>query len=314
MLLDRHDRARIEEAVSANSISIVEPAITPILPSRPNTRLNLVIGLLVGLVGGCGLAFLLENFDPSIHSLNDLTQFEDLQPLGWVPSVPRPTKNGFNPMIFKPNDRSHVSESFGILSTNITSSASGEMPKTILITSPEPSVGKSTVLSNLALALSKSGREVIVVDADLRKPSLHNAFDMANDRGLSNVLFDPRLLDESLRWTRFKSVKALFSGMLRDSAIEKLATPTMKEIIDSLANQCDIVLIDSPPVLVAADATVLSQIVDGVLIVCAREETSVSRLGTTLDRLDLVGARVIGVVLNKAQEEEREYDYYGHYK
>jgi hypothetical protein len=228
-------------------IGVVEPAVVPSQPSKPNLKLNLVLGVLVGLVGGVGLALLFENLDPALHSSDDLVSVVTVPLLGRIPRFKTRNRsrsgeialgNGFSPS---------VTEAFLGLSVNVLSLNSGACPKTLLISSAEPRAGKSTVLVHLGAALAQAGRQVIVVDGDLRNPCLHHLLGLSRVPGLADVVLDPSMLDYTLRETQIRGLRALTAGSPQTNPVGFWHLPGVSEVIGKLAEATDIVLWDSPP-------------------------------------------------------------------
>jgi capsular exopolysaccharide synthesis family protein len=171
-------------------------------------------------------------------------------------------------------------------------------------------VGLSTVLVNLETVMAQAGREVIVVDGDSRHPSWPGAFQLRNSVGLSNVLLEGGSLSTALRGTKVPGVRVLTSGPLPHYPAELLSSTSMQKVVTALSNSADVVLFDSPPMLAVADAVDLASMVEGVLLVAARGQATGEQLQTVLQQLDRVGARVLGIILNKARRGAESYGYY----
>jgi succinoglycan biosynthesis transport protein ExoP len=301
MLLNEYEQARLAEAARANSVSIVEPAVLPDKPVDPKAALNIVLGAIVGIAGGIGLALLLENLDQSIYSADDLQRKARLAFLGSVPNLRVPRKLRNTPLLLRRNGQSAASEAFRVVRTNILSSGSEDPPRTLLVTSAERGAGKSTVLVNLAVALAQSGRQVVVVDSNLRLPCLDKVFDVPDDFGLSNVIFDRRHLDSALRETRIPGVKLLTSGPLPPNPAELLGLSRMRELIAELTHGGNVVLLDSPSLLEYTDAVVLAPMVDATVLVTVRGKSTDRKIQRALQQLDNVGVKPCGFVFNRAE-------------
>jgi len=297
-LLSQYEKARLDETVRANSVSVVEPAVRPSTPSKPRVVVNLALGFLAGLMGGAALAFALEAFDPAIHSADELEERTGVPLLGRVP------------VFAKSQSTAARGEALRILSTNTLSLANSSNIKTLMVTSAEPGVGKSTVVVFLAIAIAQTGRRVIVVDADLRNPKLHALLGINKELGLSDVLANPRQLGVALKETRIHGVKALTAGESRGNPVQLLYLPVLSEVVRSMSEQADFVLWDSPPILAAADAAVLGPAVDGVLLVAARDQTTFRQLEMALKQLRQVGSTLLGLVYNRAKTGNGDYLYY----
>ena len=308
-LLDNYEEARLTDLARASSISIVEPAVAPDTPSEPRMALNIMLGAVVGLMGGVGLAFLLENLDLAIYSPDELEEGAQAPLLGSVPNLKAPRKFRSAPLLLRRNGQSSAGEAFRVLRTNVLSLGSEKPPRTLLITSIEPGAGKTTVLANLAVALAQSGRKVIAVDSDFRRPCLDKVFGVPDEFGLSNVIFERGKFGSGLRETKVPGVRVLTSGPLPPNPAEVLGLSQTRDLITELATGADIVLLDSPPLLGFTDAVVLASMVDGVVLVVARGRVSGGQIQKAVAQLVKVGAKHLGFIFNKAEGGEESYQY-----
>jgi len=309
-LLRQYEAARVAEASRANSVTIIEPAAQPDAPSGPRKRVNIALGTLVGLVGGIGLAFVFENLDPTLHSTDDLEAVARVPVLGQIPSFANPKGSRRQIIPLNGDGRSPAGEAFRILRTSILSINPSAPPQTLLITSAELGAGKTTVAANLAAAMAQAGRKVIVVDSDLRHPCLHQVFDLPNDVGLSSIIHNSSGVDTALQATKIQGVSVLNSGPLVPNPAELLDLAKMKALIQELAQKADIVLFDAPPILAVADTAVLAPLVDGVLLIAARDRATRTSVQRALQQLDKAGASVLGMVFNKAELGDEDYYHY----
>ncbi len=303
----------LQQKPSSYDVSVVEGAPIPTEPIGPRLQLYMALGFLVGLLGGIGLAFLLENLDTSIRSAGDLEGMVSLPLLAWIPRFGRRWAGNSGPRL-DGTEGSTVGEAFRVLSTNTLSSAERfrgrSRVRSLLVTSAEPRAGKSTVAINLAAAVARKGRRVVIVDGDLRGPSLHRVLGLERGLGLLEVIADPDRLSEALQTTEIPGVKLLPSGLLGSS--ELLSSPSMRVVMQRLSGEADLVLLDSAPVLSSADTAVLASMVDGVLLVVARDQTTGRSLSLALRQLEHVGARMLGLVFNKARGDGDGFLYYSH--
>ena len=206
--------------------------------------------------------------------------------------------------------RSPVSEAYRTLRTSIQFLGLDRDLKTIMITSAGPNEGKSTTLANLAVTFAEAGREVIAVDCDLRRPSLHQLFDLPNDGGLSKAIGDEVPLDDVLLPTVVPHLRVLPSGMVPPNPSEVLGSQRMDRVIAALRSLADIVLFDAPPTIAVTDAAVLGVKVDGVLLVVSAGKTKRDHALRAKTLLEKVNAKVLGVVLNNVKFDGSLYQYY----
>jgi capsular exopolysaccharide synthesis family protein len=302
-LLEQYERNRLREAVLANALSIIEPAYPPPAPAKPRRQLNIALGLVVGLAGGVGLAFLLESLDTTLYATEQIRKVADLPILSQVPAGGRQGQ----PSLF--NGSSPQGEAFRRLRTNLFTLDHDEDLQTLLVTSAEPTEGKSTITSNLAFAVGQSGRNVILVDAHLRLPTLHKIFDMSNRLGLSSVLEGKATLAEATQDSKLPGVSVLTSGPLPANPAELLSSPQMADLIEQLAQQFDMVLLDTPSLLAVTDAAVLARAADGTVLVVERAKARHETVRAARQQLADVRANSIGVVVNRARQDGI-YDYY----
>jgi non-specific protein-tyrosine kinase len=305
----KYEEARLAEASRANSVTIVEPAIKPERPAQPQLPVLLLAGAVIGLIGGIGLAFLLESLDPTLHAAADLERVTAAPVLAAVPRVPWPKTAQGLPAFAGAAD-SALGEAFRFLRTNLLLSAPGAALRTVLVTSAEPGVGKSVVLINLAAALAQAGARVIAVDTDLRRPFLHQALRCANDRGLSSLLQSQAAAAPLLRETPMANVKVLTSGPPLADPAAALSLSRTREVMQELTEAADMVLFDSPPVLAVADAVLLAPLVDGVVIVVGCDRTPRSQALRALRQIETVGGKPLGFVFNQIKTQDEYYPRY----
>ncbi|MBA2448719.1 MAG: CpsD/CapB family tyrosine-protein kinase [Chloroflexi bacterium] len=214
-----------------------------------------------------------------------------------------------NGLVAASSPRSQAAEAYRTLRTNIQFSSLDRDIRTLLVTSPDANEGKTTILANLAIMFTESGRRVIVVDCDLRRPRLHALFELRESPGMTTMVLDENA-EAPLQATMIPHLWVLASGPLPPNPSELLASERMVRIIARLADQADMVLFDSPPVGVVSDAAVLATRVDGVLLVVDAGRTRRDLARQAKEQLDRVGARLLGTVLNNVKPERRAYDYH----
>jgi capsular exopolysaccharide synthesis family protein len=301
MLLNEYEQARLTEAARANSISIAEPAITPDTPTKPRKVLNITLAALVGLVGGIGLAFLFESLDLAIYSADELEKVAEVPLLGSIPNINLSGKSPHRAILLVGNRQPASREAFRILRTNVHAQILREAARKLLITSAEKGVGKSTVLANLAITMAQTGRKVVVVDSNFRNPCLHKLFGISNDWGLSTMITRPSRSSSvtQLAKTKFPGVSLLTSGPLPPNPAERVSSLQMQKVLAELIIETDYVLLDSPSILDYADSAAMASMVDGVVLVAARGESTERDFQKALQQLDTVGAKLLGVIFNK---------------
>lgn len=216
-------------------------------------------------------------------------------------------------LIVQDNPKSPISEAYRTLRTNIQFSNFDNKLSTILITSSGPSEGKSTTASNLALTLAETGSKVLLIDCDLRKPSLHKKFNISNHKGLSNLLIGQyKFADVAQKYT--DNLCILTSGTIPPNPSEMLSSKKMKQFLEEAKVNFNYVILDTPPVIAVTDAQILSTMADGVLLVIATGQAEISATQKSKELLDHVKANILGVVLNKAEvKKNKNYGYYHYY-
>lgn len=218
-----------------------------------------------------------------------------------------------NGLFLSDDPKSVVSEAFRVLRTNLQFSSVDKPLKRIMVTSSVPQEGKSTVISNLALSMASAGNKVLLVDADLRRPNIYKIFLLENYKGLSNLLAEDLPLESVVNETKFENFHIITSGPVPPNPAEMLGSQKMKKFLESVSTMYDMVLIDSPPVNSVADASILSALVDGVILVVEAGKTEREAAAVAVDQLRKVNARILGVVLNKVEQQKGGGYYYYYY-
>ncbi len=213
-------------------------------------------------------------------------------------------------LITNTNKNSPVSEQYRTIRTNIEFSSVDQELKTIVVTSAGPAEGKSTTAANLAVVMAHNGQQVLLVDADLRKPTSHYTFGMINTRGLTNVLTKQETLEEAVRQTKIENLSLLTCGPIPPNPAELLNSKMMERVLEMAGTEYDIVIIDTPPVMVVTDAQILANKCDGVILVVSSGKTEREQAIKTKEQLQKVKARLLGVVLNNKDTKDGQYYYY----
>lgn len=296
---------------SALRVSLVESALTPGTPIRPRTRLNVALGLLLGLILGVGLALLREFLDRSVKTPEELEVAAGVPVLGTIP----PFKASRQPIPVAEQPRTAVAEAFRKLRTNFAFLGVDREGLCCVITSPSAADGKSTVAANLSIAIAQTGQRVVILDADLRKPTLHKVFDLPQRVGTTTVLLDKADLHDAIQFLGPDLPAVLTSGPLPPNPSELLGTHRMEELLTELRATYDVVLIDCAPLLPVADPMVVSRFADGILLVARAGTTTRDQVQAAKLAISKAGATTFGTVLNATAITEGDqpayYSYYG---
>ncbi|MGI9120561.1 MAG: polysaccharide biosynthesis tyrosine autokinase [Acidimicrobiales bacterium] len=284
---------------------IVSEAVQPASPVRPNPRRNALLGAAMGLVLGVGLAFLREYLDDTIKTKDDLQSATGGLPvLGLIPAVGTWKDHATAKTISITQPGSEAAEAYRSLRTATEFIGLDRPIKVIQVTSPNASEGKTTTLANLGVALARAGRRVIAVSCDLRRPRLHDFLGLPGDVGFTSVLVGEASLSAALQWVPDEGRLALLaSGPAPPNPSELLASARTSELLGLLRDQCDVLLIDSPPLLPVTDALVLAGMVDATILVGTANRTSRREIHRSVELLNQVNAPLVGTVLNGADPE-----------
>ncbi len=293
---------------------IVQPATLPSSPSSPSHVRDGALGLIVGLALGTGWALLRERLDDRIKSQSELERRLGAPVLAAVSHVPAWRDAGDAVVVTLTDPKSPVSEAYRTLRTNLQFLASKQDLRTIVITSPTAGDGKTATAVNLAVAMAQADQRVVVVSADLRRPRLHRFLDLPNDTGLSLVLSGANEVREAARVPGVRNLRVIPSGPVPPNPAELLQGSRMQEILGQLREFADVVVIDTPPVLAVADASILASRVDGTLLVVNADSASRTATSQARRQLENAGARIIGAVLNNFDPAAADtYPYYYYY-
>lgn len=311
MLLAQYDKIRVDESLRANSVSIVEEAVVPQAPIRPKTPLYLALGVLIGVLGGIGLALLIDHLDPSIHTVEQLESVvADLGAggeSGWIPISTIPLHSRYQVALSSSFEASTVDPAFRALAVNTLSVTRSNAPKSFLVTSADPGTGKSTIVANLAVALARAGKRVVAVDADAANPTLYSLFGLAGKMGIGGDLTRDDEMGLSPQSSGIMGVKLMTLGSVATLSPELLASHQLRAVIERLSSSADVIIVDGPPVLASADAVALARSVDGVLLVTAQDQSTTKQLEFAVKPLANSGCRVLGIVFNRATRVYRDY-------
>jgi polysaccharide biosynthesis transport protein len=329
-MLQKLKEAGITAGLRSSNIRIVDPALIPGGPSRPNKSRNILLSILVGLIGGIGLALLREYLDNTVKTPDDIETLARLPSLAVVPAMAASNgkhrgrfsnllkspvmagKEGRAELVSHNMPQSQMSEAFRALRTSLLLSQADHPPQVILMTSALPREGKTTAAVNLAVTLAQLGDKTLLVDADLRKPGINRALSLVDGKhaGLSSYLAGVSSLDLiTVPHPAIPNLAAIPTGPIPPNPADLLSSRRLAELVADLRSRYKFVVIDSPPIMAATDAVILSVLVDGVLMVVRSGETPKEAFTRTRDLLAGVKARMLGVVLNAVDASSPDYYY-----
>lgn len=327
-LLDSYiqNQKKLELEISGSrpdNIRLAEEAVAPGGPVGPQRNRNIFIAFLISLAAGIGLSFLMDYLDDSVKTSDDVGRNLGLPTLALIPHYNNYDKrklaltpknggsNGSTALITLDDRKSPMAEAYRHLRTSLLFSSAGKPPQTILVTSSQPSEGKTTTAINTAITLAQADADVVIIDCDLRRPRLHNHFGLENTHGLTNYLSGEKDTGQLLKsYAGLPRLKIITSGPIPPNPAELLSSQEMKNLLQSLKGKYKHVIIDSPPAISFTDAAILSTLVDGVVLVAMAGKSSVHLMRRFKQRLGTIGARIYGVVLNGIKANSMEYDYY----
>jgi succinoglycan biosynthesis transport protein ExoP len=328
-LTQKLKEAKLTTGLKSSNIRIIDPAMVPGGPIRPNKMRNVIMALLVGLVGGIGLAFLREYMDNTVKTPDDVEMLSRLPSLAVVPAfaslngkqgrmsrlLKGATSNGKDmhmELVSYSMPQSQVSEAFRSLRTSLLLSQAGHPPQVILVTSALPREGKTTAAVNLAVTLAQLGDRTLLIDGDLRKPGVTRALNLTEGKyaGLSSYLAGVSSLDlVTVPHPVITNLSAMPTGPIPPNPADLLSSDRLRQAIQALRKDYKFIVIDSPPIMAATDAVILSVLVDGVLLVVRSGETPKEAFTRMRDLLAAVKCRMLGVLLNAVDSSAPDYYY-----
>ncbi len=325
-LMQKQREVQIAQGDKGSEVSIENYSRVPKSAVGPPRLRNVLIGFVLSLVAGIGLAFLLDFLDDTVKSLDDIDRYIHLPALAMIPAgrgpvsrlkgLPQPNVGTSDSTALAMIDdvRSPIAESYRHLRTSLLLSSAGQPPRTILVTSSQPSEGKTTTAINTAFMLAQTGAEVLIIDCDLRRPRLHTQFEVSNAKGLTTWLSGEKNLDALLQvYAKTPNLKILTSGPVPPNPAELLGSEEMRRLLGQLSERFAHIIIDSPPAISFTDASILSTMVDGVMLVVHGGRSSRAVVRRAKQQLLDVGAHIFGVVLNNVKLETQDYYYSGYY-
>jgi capsular exopolysaccharide synthesis family protein len=291
----------------SSQVEIIEAAVPDIRPVRPKKALNIILGVVIGLVVGVGLAFFIEYLDTSVKTIDDVERLLQSPVLGVIPQ-----NVGY---LLDEGAESPHAEAYRVLRTNLLFARKDDKLNSIAVVSAGAGEGKSTTVLNLATVFAQSGERVVVVDSDLRRPTLHKIMRVTNNLGLTNYLLKQNTLDEVIQTTSLDKLDFLASGKLPSSSLGILSSSQMKDLIGELKQRYDYVFFDSPPIMGVSDASILASEVDVTVQVIQYRRYPQPMNIRAKQLIEKVGGNLVGIVLNNINmsQDESYYYYSGYY-
>jgi capsular exopolysaccharide synthesis family protein len=318
ILDDRIKELNVSEEAGALNISILEAARPAEQPTSPKKAATLAVSLILGLICGTGFASARDRLDWRLRSTEEISTILAAPVLGVVPSMP-PAKDKKNVTVngqkVQLEPKSSIAEAYRTIRTAVFFGVPKGQARTILVTSPSPNDGKTTMVSNLAIAMAQAGQKTLIVDADFRKPMQHNIFGFANEaeKGLSSILSGQITLDNAIRNCPTDGLFLLTSGPEIPNPSELLNSEAFSNLLKELTHRYDRIIIDSPPITSVADSQILAALCDITILVIRAEKTTRKTAEQARDALAGIGARVLGAVVNDVSPRHSRYGYYSHY-
>ena len=316
VLKEQLAQTQVSGAVDLSAVVLVTPAQTPASPSSPRPVQDALLGLAAGLVLGLGVAFLSDSLDDRLTSKEATEYAGGAQVLAMTPLVTSRRRQRRSHVVSVAEPTSPGAEAFRSLRTSLQFARQGQRLRSVLVTSPGVGEGKTSILANLGVVFAQAGERVVLVSSDLRRPMIGELFGLSEDIGMASVLLGERALSEAvLPVPGFERLSLLPAGPVPSNPAEMLNSAYAERLFAELRDHFDLVLIDSPPVLPVTDASILSRYADATLMLAAAGQTRRADLQRAAERLNQVGATILGIVLNKITKQTgRYYGYVYAYK
>lgn len=302
-LLSQYNQAIFREEIQASMITMVEPAIVPEVPSSPRTMLNYGLGLIVGTLGGFGLAFIFENLDTRLYTTRDIETAAKLSAFANIPNANK------KQLIVSNNGSSPTAIAFQNFASNLYLANAQKLKKVLIVTSPEPGQGTSIVVTNLAYSLSLYGKNVVAVDCNVYSPALHTLFGLSNEHGLTDVLDKKLDLKKAIQQSSCEGLSILSSGVPSTNSSRLLDTSQMDELIHDLSQQFDYIVLDTPAYPFLAGMPALVQKADGLILVVRRAHAQREAVQSVDRFLSGIQDKFVGLVVNQAEDVNSGYFY-----
>jgi len=306
-LVTSFEQGRLSEEQTSTNVVVSEPAAVDTKPVKPKTTQNTVLAVVAGMLLAVGAVFAIETLDDTIKNPEEIRRRFNVPILGMITWHESPKDKP----IALAEPRSPTAEAFRSLRTNIMYAAVDRPLRRLMITSPTPQEGKTTVASSLAVVISQNEKRVLLMDADMRRPQLHRKFGLQNRLGLSELFVQPLdTIVSMIQASALPRLAVMTSGGLPPNPSELLTSKMMGQILDKLNQAFDVIVIDTPPVLTVTDAAALAPAMDGVVLVVKPGVTKLGAFQQALEQLRAGNARVLGVVMNEVNPRSRKYGYY----
>ena len=314
-ILTQLNRARLneKETTATGAIRVIDEAVRAEGPLGVNRWAYMLLGAILSLVVGAGLAITLDSLDNRLRTNMDVERLLGLPVTALIPKSPDSTDKGFARVVYT-QPLSPISEAYRFLRTDLLLSGEAIGAKSIMVATAKPGQGGTCTVANLGISVAQDGKRVVVVDGDMRRPSLHRIFKVQNEQGLSNVLSNEKDLDDVMLSTEIENLLIIPAGPTPSNPSELLGSERMKALLHGLTKRADYVLLDTPSAVAFTDAVVLSRIVDGVLLVVRAQQVPRGAELQVRNLLNKASATILGVVLNDVQPEMVDsYYYHSHY-
>lgn len=307
---NRLNALQVSQAQTSNNLIQIEAAQVNRTPIRPRTGSTVLLALIVGGMLALAVIFLVDYLDDTVKSPQEIMADTGLSTLGTITMIKG--EGAVERLVTATSPRDPVSEAYRVLRTNLGFTAVDGELNSVLITSPSPGEGKSTTAANLAVVMAQTGKRVILVDADLRRPVQHKIFNTANNQGLTTAILDNHTpVTHHLQKTKLPELRIMTSGPIPPNPAELLNSQRMSQVMAELLPECDLIVFDTPPLLTVADASILASRTTGTLLVVESNQTRRATLTQAVERLGNSNAHVSGVVMNKLNPRRLHgYSYY----
>ncbi|MFH1421699.1 MAG: polysaccharide biosynthesis tyrosine autokinase [Planctomycetota bacterium] len=311
--VQRQKEIQSSSQFDVNTVNIIDRAEVPREPASPNRRLNVLLAAVFSILGGLGLIFLFEHLDDSIKNQEDMEKYVKVPILGVVPSAKRNKKESLEiDLIAHLKPKADVSEAYRSIRTGLLYTSPDKEHKAYVVTSAGPREGKTMTAINIAITMAHTGKKVLLVDSDMRKPRVHKTFKIDNSKGFSNYLVGQKSPEEVIVKSEIDNLYVLSSGPIPPNPAELLDSPKFVEFITNMKKDFDLIIFDSPPLIAITDGAVMAAKTDGAIQVIWAGNTSRKIAEMGKDRIESIGAKVLGAILNNVRISKSGYYYYYH--